>query len=116
MVPYIKQVKAALYQTVGLLAVSVSLLPVLAVSYWYGMSIELLRGIAAGAAIALILAAHRLKHLDSLLTPNTFVTSEFMEAVNKYRGYKRPLGWACVCLTIVGVVLGLLLWRGARVA
>jgi hypothetical protein len=104
-----QKVRSALLQTALWVAVAViSLVLTLVYSFWLRnlpMKSVLVVG-GASMAIASLIAQHRHKYFVALLTPNTFATPEFVNALLKYRKYKSVGGWLFLALSVLGVLLG----------
>jgi hypothetical protein len=60
----------------------------------------------AAMAIAALVAQNRYSHFNALLTPNTFVSSEFVTVLLKYREYQQDGSWVLLLLAVLGVFIG----------
>lgn len=54
-------------------------------------------------AIAALVAQNRYSHFNALLTPNTFVSSEFVTVLLKYQ---QVGSWVLLLLAVLGVFIG----------
>lgn len=57
----------------------------------------------AAMAIAALVAQNRYSHFNALLTPNTFVSSEFVTVLLKYQ---QVGSWVLLLLAVLGVFIG----------
>ena len=104
-----KMVRGAFWQTVFFLLVAVAslLLVVVCATKLNGHVLKtILLGGGAAMAIAALIAQNRYSHFTALLTPNTFVSDEFVAVLLKYRKYQAAGSWVLLLLAVLGVLVG----------
>jgi hypothetical protein len=106
---YEKMVKSTLWKTTFFLLVAVASL---LLAFICALKLEghvlktgLLWG-GAAMAIAALVAQNNHSHFTALLTPNTFVSSEFAAVLLKYRKYQPAGSRVLLLLAILGVLVG----------
>jgi len=107
-----QSVRRALWQFAALCLIAIVALFGVVVCLWRASPTPYIVSGGAVVAVFALLAQSRHSSFCELLTPNTFATQEFVQALVKYRRFKAIGGRLSLALAVAGVVACAVGWLG----